>query len=261
MWCRCLIAAVMVSRGTRNDTSFTAVALAPPLPSPNHSLASAHAVKHGSTSAADHSADFVAVYLRACGRHIKCLRPEQSTCAAILNAALPPPTGDVPAMFASGQLNSIEGKRGCCQGLHVGIGGFERALLDFADGVTGGARPLCIVLQERSESLELVLPRALADTHAPPTAFVIVLGDHDGLSPEQERSIDAALASRGVPVLRASLGATELLASQAIVIAHYMLDKALGSSDVSKPAFDPHDVYADKQRPCCICCPPLPVHA
>jgi hypothetical protein len=172
-----------------------------------------------------------------------------------LNAALPPVTGNLRDMRASGQLNSIAGKRGCCQGLHVGIGGFEQALLDFADGVTAGARPFCIVLQERSESLQHVLPRVLALTDARPTAFVIVLGDQEGLTPDQQRSIDGALASRGVPVVRASLGPTELLASQAIVITHYLLDTALGSSDVSKPAFDPHDEYADKQRPCCICCP------
>ena len=224
-------------------------------PQLNHPLA-ANAVEYGVSAAADGAAQCVPVYLRACGRHIKCLRPEQSTCAAILNAALPPPTGNVRDMFANGQLNSIEGRRGCCQGLHVSLGGFEQALLDFADGVTGGARPYCIVLQENSESLELVLPRALAIADSPPTAFVIVLGDHDGLSPEQERSIDCALASRGVPIVRASLGPTELLASQAIVITHFMLDRALGSSDVSKPAYDPHDQYLDRQRPCCICCPP-----
>jgi hypothetical protein len=245
----------MVSRGTRNDSSFTAVALAPPPESPNHPLSSARSTRAGSSGATDGASDFIPVYLRACGRHIKCLRPEQSTCAAILNAALPPATGNVRDMFASGQLNSIEGKRGCCQGLHVGIGGFEQALLDFTDGVTGGARPFCIVLQERSESLQHVLHRALAQTDAPPTAFLVVLGDQQGLTPDQERSIDGALASRGVPIVRASVGPTELLASQAIVITHFILDTALGSSDVSKPAFDPHDEYADRQRPCCICCP------
>jgi tRNA pseudouridine-54 N-methylase len=255
VWCRCLVAALMVSRGTRNDSSFTAVALAPPPVSPNHPLIAAPPAQERAGSAADGASDFVPVYLRACGRHIKCLRPEQSTCAAILNAALPPATGDLRSMFASGQLNSIEGKRGCCQGLYVGIGGFEQALLDAADGAAGGARPFCIVLQERSEGLQLALPRALALTDKQPTAFVIVLGDQEGLTPDQERSIDCALASRGVPVVRASLGPTELLASQAIVIAHYLLDMALGSSDVSKPAFDPHDEHADKQRPCCICSP------
>jgi tRNA pseudouridine-54 N-methylase len=270
VWCRCLIAALMVSRGTRNDASFTAVPLALPPISPNHSLAATHATAgqacesgeikgavQGSAIVGAHCAThFVPVYLRACGRHIKCLRPEQSTCAAILNAALPPSSGDVLEMFANGQLNSIDGKRGCCQGLHVGIGGFEQALLDFTDAAMAGPRPLCIVLQENSDSLESILTRMVSDAHAPPSAFVIVLGDHDGLSPEQELSIDAALASRAVPVVRASLGQTELLASQAIVITHYMLDKVLGSSDVSKPAFDPNDEYCDRQRPCCVCCPP-----
>jgi tRNA pseudouridine-54 N-methylase len=255
VWCRCLIAALMVSRGTRNDSSFTAVALAPPPASPNHPLAAARAVEDGGILAADASEECVPVYLRACGRHIKCLRPEQSTCAAILNAALPAAAGDVRQMFDSGQLNSIEGKRGCCQGLHVGVGGFQQALVDIADGVRGGARPLCIVLQERSESLEILLPRALACADERPTSFLIVLGDHEGLSPEQECSIDSALASHGVPVVRASLGRTELLASQAIAITHFVLDRELGPSDVSKPPFDPHDEYADRQRPCCVCCP------
>ena len=52
--------------------------------------------------------------------------------------------------------------------------------------------------------------------------------------------------------MRASLGRTELLASQAIAITHFVLDRELGPSDVSKPPFDPHDEYADRQRPCCV---------
>jgi tRNA pseudouridine-54 N-methylase len=249
VWCRCLIASLMVSRGTRNDSSFTAVALAAPAMSPNHPLSCRRAGEAAGV-------DVVPVYLRACGRHIKCLRPEQSTCAAILNSALPPSTGNVREMFASGLLNTVEGKRGCCQGLHVGIGGFQQALLDLVDGKIGGQRPFCILLQERSENLEDVVIRSLANSDTLPTAFVFVLGDHEGLTPEQERCIDLAMSSRGVPLERASLGPTELLASQAIVIAHFVLDKALGCSDVSKPAFDPLDERTDSRQPCCICFPP-----
>jgi tRNA pseudouridine-54 N-methylase len=268
VWCRCLVASVMVSRATRNDSSFTAVALALP-PKPNQPLAAARASKgddgackgdDGACKGDDTAcvASCVGVYLRACGRHIKCLRPEQSTCAAILNAALPPAMGDVQAMFASGELNSIEGKRGCCQGLHVALGGLERALLDFADGALGGQRPICIVLQEGCEGLEQQLPAVLALKRGMPTAFVVVLGDHDGLSPEQQLCVDHCFQSRGIPVLRASLGQTELLASQAIVITHFILDRALGASEVAKPVFDASDKYCDRQRPCCVCCPNHP---
>ena len=262
VWCRCLTAALLVSRGTRNDSTFTAVALAQPPLSPNLPVGAAAAQREPP------------LYIRACGRHVRALRPEQSTCAAILGAALPPAgAASLPALRASGALNSMEGRRGCCMGLHCGLGGVAEALAARAARAVSGARPQAVLLEEGAEPLGGVLARLLGGAAAaagdagggssgarppPPTALIFVLGDNEGLSAAQEGEAAGALAACGVPLARASLGPTELLASQAIVLAHYELDRAVGASEVAKRAFDPADRYADQVRPCHLCAPEHP---
>jgi tRNA pseudouridine-54 N-methylase len=291
VWCRCLTATLLVSRGTRNDTTFTAVALAQPPVSPNHAL---HPAAAAAASAAPPEPP---LFLRACGRHVRALRPEQSTCAAILSAALPPPpsSGALPALRASGALNSMEGRRGCCMGLHAGLGGLREALGALALPAVCGARPHALVLEEGAEAIGAVLARVLGGgasggagggsgggstsggagtdggsgssdggggggggAHLPPTALIILLGDNEGLTGEHEAEAERALRACGVPVARASLGPTELLASQAITILHYELDRAVGGSAVAKKAFDANDKYADLVRPCFFCAPEHP---
>lgn len=210
------------------------------------------------------------VFLRACGLHVRALRPEQSTNAAILAAALPPPAsaGGLGALQASGALNSMEGRRGCCMGFFVGLGGLGEALAALASPALSGSRPFCLVLEEGAESLEGVLERCLAEggsagsggggampPHTTPTAFIIVLGDNEGLTPEQSAQLGSFLERSRIPHARAALGASELLASQCMVLVHYFLDKHLGASAVAKRAFDPRDKYADKVKPCSVCAP------
>jgi tRNA pseudouridine-54 N-methylase len=264
VWCRCLTASLLVSRGTRNDTSFTALALAQPPASPNHALPTAAAAAASAAAAAAAAPPEPPLFLRACGRHVRALRPEQSTCAAILSAALPPPplAGALSALRASGALNSMEGRRGCCMGLHAGLGGLGEALRALAAPALSGARPHALVLQEGAEPIGAALARLLGGGGGggalPPTALLILLGDNEGLTAEHEAEAEGELRACGVPVARVSLGPTELLASQAICIAHYELDRAVGGSAVAKKAFDPEDKYADKVRPCHFCAPDHP---
>ena len=254
VWCRCLTAALLVSRGTRNDSTLTAIALAQPPTSPNHALPPPAGAAAGAAAALPPEPP---LFLRACGRHVRALRPEQSTCAAILRAALPPcGGGGLPALLASGALNSMEGARGCCMGLHVGLGGVHEGLAGLAARSVAGARPHALLLAEGAEEgLGAALPRVLAGA---PTALLVVLGDNEGLTRGMEAEVEGALRAAGVPLTRVSLGQTELLASQAITITHFLLDQALGASGVAKAGFDPASKYADAVVPCHLCAPDHP---
>ena len=150
-------------------------------------------------------------------------------------------------------------------GFFVGLGGLGEALATLASPALSGSRPFCLVLEEGAESLEGVLERCLAEggsgcggtmpPHTTPTAFIIVLGDNEGLTPEQSALLGSFLERSRIPHARAALGASELLASQCMVLVHFFLDKHLGASAVTKRAFDPCDKYADKVKPCCVCAP------
>jgi hypothetical protein len=258
VYCRCLISSLMVSRGTRNDTTFTAVALGAPILSPNLSQARPAAGGGGAEGPPEGCAP---IFIRACGRHIKALRPDQTTCAAILSATLPPHSASGEGheqLIASGALNNIDGKRGCCQGIYVGLGGIPAAVQSLAAAPLAGACPLAIVLQEgAAESLEALLARVTAATPSQPapTSYLVILGDNEGLSSEQSAQLTAALEAARVPLAYASLGSSELLASQCMVIVHYLLDQALGASAVAKSSFVQECRYADKIYPCQACSP------
>lgn len=137
-------------------------------------------------------------------------------------------------------------------GVHLGLGGLRAALEELA---VQGPRPVCLLLTEGADSLESVLPQLLV---ARPTSFIVVAGDNDGLMDDQVVLVDAVMEERGVLVVRVGLGGSELLASQCLTIVHYLLDRALGASDVNKGRFDPTDVYADKCYPCHFCRPSHP---
>jgi hypothetical protein len=124
----------------------------------------------------------------------------------------------------------------------------------------GGSNPVVFQLEEGAPPLEGVLHSLLTASNSrdpPPTSYIVLLGDNEGLSKEQEAQVSSALTSSHT-LIRVGLGGTELLASQCITIVHYLLDAALGPSDCTKPAYDPADKYADKVRPCRMCRPDHP---
>ena len=222
VWCRSVVSALQVSRGTRNEASFTAVLLDD-----------------------SSSPEKLSCSLTVCGEHVRTLRPDQSTCASLLNAAL--------LNRAKGTLmNSLDGKRGCCMGfwLEEGVGMF-RAMGRLLHPSIGGTSPILLLLEEGAPPLQGVL----AELSPVPSSFLIVVGDNEGLTRELEVEIEAAVAAFGVPLRRCGLGGSELLASQCCTIVNFCMDTVLGPSSCQKPSYDPLDKYADKVRPCPVCRP------
>jgi len=205
-----------VSRGTRNDTTFSAVLLG------------------------DSEAAFT---LTVCGEHVRTLRPDQGTCASLLNAAL--------LRVPDAPLNSLEGKRGCCMGFWLSEGGIVRALERLVS--LGGPQPVGLLLEEDAPPLHHVVSELLSTVV--PSSYIIVLGDNEGLTGDMGDTCKRTFSAIGVPLIRVGLGATELLSSQCLTIVQYVLDGALGASPVGKPSFDPSDPFADKARPCPCCRP------
>ena len=246
VYCRCLVAALMCSRGSRNDTVFTGVFLggAPRAPS------AAAAGSGGGGGAAPCS-------LLACGAHVRALRPDQHTCAAILSAALP---GGAPAVgdaLWDEACNSLAGRRGCCAGFWLSRGGLREAVLRACSAPLSGGAPAVLLLAQGAPPLEPQLG-ALATTRA--TSLVVLLGDDGGWEGGALADAEAAAREGGaVAVLHASLGPTELLASACITITHYVLDARLGGSATAKPAPPPEGggavPGADAPRPCPHCRP------
>ena len=247
---RCLAAALICSRGTRNDTTFTGVFLggAPRAPS---------APSAASPPAAEPSAPCA---LTACGAHVRALKSDQPTLAAILSAALPPQP-PLPAAGGGGDaaLNSLAGRRGCCTGFWVSRGGLRAAVLR-ACARSGGA-PAVIILAQGAPPLE---PQLGALAAAGATSIVVLLGDDAGWEGGLEAEAAAAAEEAGAALLlRASLGPTELLASACITIAHYALDVRLGGSATEKPGPPPAGssaaAFAEYDAPkACPHCLPLP---
>jgi len=236
VWCRCVAAALICSRGTRNDTSFTAVFLggAPRAPS----------APSADAAAAPPCA------LLACGAHVRSLRPDQHTLAAILSAALPP-----APCAPDGELNSLAGRRGCCAGFWVSRGGLREAVLRACSAPLSGGAPAVLLLEQGAPPLEPQLG-ALATAHA--TALVVLLGDDAGWEGGLAAEAEAAAREGGaVAVLRASLGPMELLASACVTITHYVLDTHVGGSATEKPGPPPagSGADADTPRPCPCCLP------
>jgi hypothetical protein len=242
---RCLAAALICSRGTRNDTTFTGVFLggAPRAPS---------APSAASPPAAEPPAPCA---LTACGAHVRALKSDQPTLASILSAALPPqpPTagGDDAA------LNSLTGRRGCCAGFWLSRGGLRAAVLR-ACARSGGA-PAVLILAQGAPPLE---PQLGALATAGATSIVVLLGDDAGWEGGLEAEAAAAAEEAGAALLlRAALGPTELLASACITIAHYVLDVQLGGSATEKPGPPPAGSSAgafaefDAPKPCPHCLP------
>lgn len=117
---------------------------------------------------------------------------------------------------------------------------------------------MVFLLEEGAPPLEGVLNSLTASDSwdPPPTSYIVLLGDNEGLSKEQDAQVSSALTSHAL--IRVGLGGTELLASQCITIVHFLLDAALGPSTCTKPAYDPADPYLDKVRPCRVCRPDHP---
>ena len=253
VWTRCVGAALLCSRGTRNDTTFTGVFLGGVPRAPGAAAAAAAA------AAAPEPAP---CSLLACGAHVRALRPDQQTLAAILSAALPPaPPLAAPPAAADGALNSLEGRRGCCQGFWLARGGLRAAVLRACSAPLSGGAPAVLLLAQGAPPLE---PQLAALAAAGATALVVLLGDDAGWEGGLEAEAAAAAAEGGaVALLRASLGPMELLASACITITHYVLDVQVGGSATGKPGPPPPPPAgdgvaaedADAPRPCPRCRP------
>ena len=247
VWTRCLCASLLCSRGTRNDTAFTGVFLggaprppgAPPLPPHAPPIAPPPPPCH----------------LLACGEHVRALRADQGTVAAILSAALPPEPLEEPVSAAcEAAQNSIAGKRGCCQGFWLRRGGLREAVARACSVQLAGRAPVLLLLAQGAPPLAPQL--SLLPAHGA-TALVVLLGDDEGWVGDQEAEAEGAARAAGVGlVLRASLGPMELLASQCITITHFLLDETFGGSSTEKTGPPPgYDPLGDAPKPCPRCLP------
>lgn len=219
---RCLVSALLVSRGTRNDATFTAALLG------------------GGGEGVE------PLCALACGAHIRGLRPDESSTAGLIRRALPPPplpgeADNAAALDASGELNSRAGARACAEGFWVRRGALAAALEAALTICPLGSAALVCVCTEGAPPLaslhELVTATATATENATATAttaFVFILGDDAGLTPANLADIAATAAARGARCVAVSLGPTELLASAAITLIHAILDEKIGASDTGK---------------------------
>lgn len=207
---RCLVSSLLVSRGTRNDTTFTSVLL-------------------GGGS------DDEALSLLACGAHIRALRPDEASTAGLIRRALPPLGSS--KIDDTNILNSRLGSRACAEGFWVRRGGLSTAinavLVKHDEGETivcicrEGAQPLQQFLQELPSS----------SSSSPSINYIFILGDDAGLKPEYLSDIETTVnntQNTSCRLVTVSLGPSELLASAAITLVHAALDNALGASGTEK---------------------------
>ena len=128
--------------------------------------------------------------IRLCGEALRHLNPDERTTAALLKKALAVPATEEWAMSTSG--------------IFVRAGGLERLLADLKD-------VSLIYLREDGEDV-----RGLEEGLPADAAYI--LGDHLGMTAEEERLIGQAGAKT------VSLGATSLHADHCIVLLNWLCD-------------------------------------
>jgi tRNA (pseudouridine54-N1)-methyltransferase len=131
------------------------------------------------------------------GETLRHLNPDERTTAALLKKALALPATVEWAMSTSG--------------IFVRTGGLAEALADLKDAKL-------LYLREDGENIRGLGPSGLAGDAA------FILGDHTGMTPEEEVLIDQA----GAKVV--SLGPTSLHADHCIVLLNWMLDTYLNDN-------------------------------
>jgi len=135
--------------------------------------------------------------IRLCGETLRHLNPDERTTAALLKKALAVPATEEWAMSTSG--------------IFVRAGGLERLLADLKD-------VSLIYLRENGEDV-----RGLEEGLPADAAYI--LGDHVGMTAEEERLIGQAGAKT------VSLGATSLHADHCIVLLNWILDANLFTAE------------------------------